>query len=542
MLNDLIKICKVFPYTDEDYDYLLSNYRDFAFDVMSSNVEDELLTVPTLIIGWDKVQNLFPEQNKLISKIDENLYWTYSSSENLTKSKSDIKSFLEFSIKKFFNKKLITFDYIIDGELKSFIANNINPKVRSYIYFHKNACYIHNINETYAISLSSLEFSGKDVKRIMTSLINKIECTIFSYQNITNYTYIDEIRDVMTLENMFWSKELKYVEPKDFINIFLSKDIHKNIPLLMKILMENNKITQDEINSCKRQSKKDRITSWLSTNKLYFEESFMPTKEIRCKYENNKKYTILKYSDKRTITGRINCVDNFNPQNLPKDSEIRKSMISRYDGGKIVSFDYKSFETRLSMYLSRDMDFINKNLNSDFHINTAKAIFLNEEPTPAEREIGKNINHAILYGGGDKLLNTIISKSNINDVEGSIKRVKEFLMPILDTSNYINDVYKELGYIINPFGTLIKPNKSYAAFNNYVQSTAADIVVDKLFEIKEWAKDKKSSLIFQVFDSFVFDISPDEENAIEEIYNILFKYNDMTFEVESKGGNNYFEC
>ena len=173
MLNDLIKICKVFPYTDEDYDYLLSNYRDFAFDVMSSNVEDELLTVPTLIIGWDKVQNLFPEQNKLISKIDENLYWTYSSSENLTKSKSDIKSFLEFSIKKFFNKKLITFDYIIDGELKSFIANNINPKVRSYIYFHKNACYIHNINETYAISLSSLEFSGKDVKRIMTSLINK---------------------------------------------------------------------------------------------------------------------------------------------------------------------------------------------------------------------------------------------------------------------------------------------------------------------------------------------------------------------------------
>ena len=542
MLNDLIKICKVFPYTNEDYDYLLSNYRDFAFDIMSSNVEDELLTVPTLIIGWDKVQNLFPEQNKLISKIDENLYWTYSSSENLTKSKSDIKSFLEFSIKKFFNKKLITFDYIIDGELKSFIANNINPKVRSYIYFHKNACYIHNINQTYAISLSSLEFSGKDVKRIMTSLINKIECTIFSYQNITNYTYIDEIRDVMTLENMFWSKELKYVEPKDFINIFLLKDIHKNIPLLMKILMENNKITQDEINSCKRQSKKDRITSWLSTNKIYFEESFAPTKEIKCKFENNKKYTILKYSDKRTITGRINCIDNFNPQNLPKDSEIRKSIISRYDDGKIVSFDYKSFETRLSMYLSRDMDFINKNLNSDFHINTAKAIFLNEEPNTIEREIGKNVNHAILYGGGDKLLNTIISKSNINDVEDSIKRVKEFLMPILDTSNYINDVYKELGYIINPFGTLIKPNKSYAAFNNYVQSTAADIVVDKLFEIKEWTKDKKSSLIFQVFDSFVFDISPDEENAIEEIYNILYKYNDMTFEVESKGGNNYFEC
>jgi hypothetical protein len=509
---------------------------------MTSKVEEELLTLPTLIIGWDKVQNLFPEQNKTISKIDDNLYWTYSSSENLTKFKSDIKSFLEFSIKKFFNKKLITFDYIIDGELKTFIANNINPKIRSYIYFHKNACYIHNENETCAISLSSLEFSGKDIKKIMTSLINKIECTIFSYQNITKYTYIDEIRDVMTLENMFWSKDLKYIEPKDFTNIFLLKDIHKNIPLLMKILMSNNKITQDEINSCKRQSKKDKITSWLSTNKIYFEESFNPTKEIRCKFENNKKYTILKYSDKRTITGRINCIDNFNPQTLPKDSEIRKSIISRFEGGEIVSFDYKSFETRLSMYLSRDMDFINQNLNSDFHINTAKVIFLNEEPTLEQREIGKNINHAILYGGGDKLLSTIIAKSNINDVEESIKRVKVFLAPILDTSNYINDVYKELGYIVNPFGTLIKPNKTYAAFNNYVQSTAADIVVDKLEEIKQWSKNKKSSLIFQVFDSFVFDISPEDKNAVEELYNILYKYNDMIFEIEYKRGRNYFEC
>jgi hypothetical protein len=542
MLNDLIKICKVFPNTDDDYDYLISNYRDFAFDIMTSKVEEELLTLPTLIIGWDKVQNLFPEQNKTISKIDDNLYWTYSSSENLTKFKSDIKSFLEFSIKKFFNKKLITFDYIIDGELKTFIANNINPKIRSYIYFHKNACYIHNENETCAISLSSLEFFGKDIKKIMTSLINKIECTIFSYQNITNYTYIDEIRDVMTLENMFWSKDLKYIEPKDFTNIFLLKDIHKNIPLLMKILMSNNKITQDEINSCKRQSKKDKITSWLSTNKIYFEESFNPTKEIRCKFENNKKYTILKYSDKRTITGRINCIDNFNPQTLPKDSEIRKSIISRFEGGEIVSFDYKSFETRLSMYLSRDMDFINQNLNSDFHINTAKVIFLNEEPTLEQREIGKNINHAILYGGGDKLLSTIIAKSNINDIEESIKRVKVFLAPILDTSNYINDVYKEIGYIVNPFGTLIKPNKTYAAFNNYVQSTAADIVVDKLEEIKQWSKNKKSSLIFQVFDSFVFDISPEDKNAVEELYNILYKYNDMIFEIEYKRGRNYFEC
>jgi DNA polymerase I-like protein with 3'-5' exonuclease and polymerase domains len=251
---------------------------------------------------------------------------------------------------------------------------------------------------------------------------------------------------------------------------------------------------------------------------------------------------MLRYSDKRTITGRINCVDRFNPQMLPKDSSIREQMISRYNNGKIVIFDYKSFETRLSMYLSRDEEFIITNMNSDLHLNTAKAIFQHDDLNNEQRKLGKDINHAILYGGGNALLKNIISESNIEDVDESISRVKNFLEPILNTSNYINDVYKELGYIINPFGTLIKPNKSYAAFNNYVQSTAADIVVDKISEIKDWLKNKSSSFMFQVHDSFVLDISPEDLNATEEIKSILSKYNDMVFDIEVLSGKNYMEC
>ena len=227
---------------------------------------------------------------------------------------------------------------------------------------------------------------------------------------------------------------------------------------------------------------------------------------------------------------------------LPKDSNIREQIISRYEGGKIAVFDYRSFETRLSMYLSRDEDFILKNMNSDLHLNTAKSIFQKDELSDEERKLGKDINHALLYGGGDALLKNIISKSNVEDLDGSISRVKDFLQPILNVSSYINDVYKELGYIINPFGTLIKPNKSYAAFNNYVQSTAADIVVDKISEVKNWLKDKESSFMFQVHDSFVLDVSPKDLNAIEEIKSILSKYNDMAFDIEVLSGGNYMEC
>lgn len=544
MLNELIKICKIIPYTSEDEDFIVLNYKNFALELYKPNsILEENFILPTLIIGWGTVKKHFPEQSILNPKISDNLYWTYSLTEDESKCKSDVENFLNFSIKKFFNKKLITYDSIIDGELKDFLLNNINPQIRSFIYFHKNACYIHNDKSTYAISLLSLDFIGKDFKKILTSLINKIECTILSYYNISRYVYLDEVRDVMTTENIFWSKYSYNIEPRDFSNMFLGKNMHKNIPLLMKIIRENNEVNNDELNSCKRQTKKDKITSWLSQNKIYFDKSFNSQNGLKFTWDNGKKYLILRYSDKRTITGRINCVDSFNPQMLPKDSEVREKIISRYDGGKIVIFDYKSFETRLSMYLSRDEEFILKNMNSDLHLNTAKAIFQSEELTSKQRKLGKDINHAILYGGGNVLLKNIISESGeISNVEDSIDRVKHFLEPILNTSSYINDVYKELGYIINPFGTLIKPNKSYAAFNNYVQSTAADIVVDKISEIKDWLKNKKSSFMFQVHDSFVLDISPEDLNAIEEIKSILSKYNDMIFDVDIMSGENYMEC
>jgi hypothetical protein len=542
MLNDLIKICKILPYTSEDVDYIHTHYGKFALEILTPEELEGYNNVPTLIVGWKNVKEIFPEQSIRESKISENLFWTYSLSENETKLKNDINSFLEFSIRKFFNKPLITYDAILDGEIRDFFQKNINPNIRSFIYFHKNACYIHNDKDTYAISLPSLEFIGKDYKSIMTGLINKIECTIFSYYNANRYVILDDLRDVMTTENIFWSKYAYYIEPRDFSDIFLNNDMHKNIPLLMKIIRDNNEVTGDEINSCKRQTKKDKITSWLSGNRVYFEKSFKTPEGLRCTWEGGKKFLRLRYSDKRTITGRINCTDGFNPQMLPKDSPIRKQIISRHENGKIVVFDYKSFETRLSMYLSRDEEFILKNMHSDLHYNTAKSIFQREEISNEEREIGKSVNHAILYGGGDKLLKSIISKSNIEDVDSALDNVKSFLSPILNTSEYINNVYKELGYIINPFGTLIKPNKTYAAFNNYVQSTAADVVVDKIDEIKNWIKNKKSSFMFQVHDSFVLDISPEDTNAIEEIKDILSKYNDMVFDVEISSGKNYSEC
>ena len=86
------------------------------------------------------------------------------------------------------------------------------------------------------------------------------------------------------------------------------------------------------------------------------------------------------------------------------------------------------------------------------------------------------------------------------------------------------------------------PNKEWAAYNNYVQSIAADMVVDKLFKIKELLSDKKSQFMYQVFDSFVFDIHPEELYLLENIKNILEKNGKYNFDIQYITGKNLMEC
>ena len=68
-----------------------------------------------------------------------------------------------------------------------------------------------------------------------------------------------------------------------------------------------------------------------------------------------------------------------------------------------------------------------------------------------------------------------------------IEKIKEFLRPIMKQSYQIKKFNEEYGYIVNKWGTIIRPKdkKDYASFNNYIQSTATEILIDKLFEIKK---------------------------------------------------------
>jgi DNA polymerase I-like protein with 3'-5' exonuclease and polymerase domains len=245
----------------------------------------------------------------------------------------------------------------------------------------------------------------------------------------------------------------------------------------------------------------------------------------------------VSYSNKRTLTGRIVANSLYNPQNLDKKTQDRENIISRFDGGKIVVFDYTSFEARIALYFSGDDEFIKKFYKKDIHMQTANIIFGDVQISKENRDFAKSINNHILYGASK---GTVINKiSYLSNPEEVYYNIRQFLAPLLKKFDELFKMFKEKGYIINPWGTIVRPEKDFASFNNFLQSSAVEIIVDQLYKIKKFLSDYKSQFLFQVHDSLVFDIHPKEAVIIRNLAKLLMCHENMFFNISYSSGFDY---
>jgi hypothetical protein len=537
-----IYLCKIYTYSDEDFMAIKSNLPLQHIEVIL-NSEVQLDKTPSIIVGWKNVKNYFPNQRLSNKTINSNISWTYSIEEDKDKLIEDIKFFVNNSVISFINNvgEYYSYDNLLDGDINVFIKKHYNENDLFNLYFNKKCLYIYSGSKTLGINLESLKYIGIDVKEFVINFINNHNCIIFSFENTLPYIHLSKLnKKLLTFENYVFSKSGQNISVDDLLINIGGYSANRLIPYLANKIY-SSELTNDEDRFCQRLYMRDIITSWLSSRTVCFNK-FIKFDKINFELKNGRKLAKFKYSNKRTITGRINCIDKqFNPQNITKEGEERKSIVSRFVGGKIVVFDYVAFETKLSLYLSGDKEFIQKYQNADLHTETAKVIFEKSNVIPFERKIGKDINHAVLYGGGDDILKKILPDYVI-DKNKAIENVKSFLSPIFERSDNIKELYKEFGYITTGLGSIIRPKKEYAAFNNYIQATASEIMVDKLFDIKNFLSNRHSEFLFQVHDSFVFDMHPDDLKSINEIAELLSNYKTVRFDVDCKTGENYKEC
>lgn len=522
--------CTIVCFDEKDFADLQSEYGKYCISVTNSFDNQANLDFPTLLVGWHHVKFLRPESRISKKKIGNNLFWTFSSSEDNAQQKKDIDSFLRKSLKSFLPKTYRTLDLILNPMSEQKFESLFDGSVK-FIYFGKNcSLYMCDENGLFGISLNSIAFTGLSVSEFLSRLSTKTNLVFLNYENLPSPLKGEDIKTT-TIENVAWVCSAQNISET---SLFKFSPFVTNERYMAFFMGELYRVTECHLSRdqaiMSRCSKKDFVTDWLSSRKIHFSDGTD---------------LVLRYSNKRTITGRINCVDKrFNPQLLPKKSPERERMVSRHRNGRIAVFDYVSFETRLSVLLTKDADFIRTASGLDLHRETAKIVFGKKEVDSNERGLGKRINHSIIYGIGNDRLSALMVENGF-DATGATKKIKEvkaFLSPILSSSREVFEQFKSSGHIINPYGTVVHPQKEWAAYNNYVQSTAADFVVDKLLAIRRLIAGARTEFMYQVYDSFVFDVHPEELAVVGKIKELLERAGANTLQVDFVLGNTLMDC
>ena len=217
--------------------------------------------------------------------------------------------------------------------------------------------------------------------------------------------------------------------------------------------------------------------------------------------------------------------ESFDPDD-PKQIAVRRLFIPR-PKYSLMSFDYSQMEVRVFMSYFRNevIDSLLKKNDVDFHGEAAKLAFnVKESDTQYKfyRQMAKAITFGTIYGIGNKKL---AEQLNTTPTEaGQYKRQYfEGMKGSKEFFDRVVEVVEERGWIKNRYNRRYKidPKVAYKGVNYLVQGTSADILSERMIEIADFLKDKKTNMLLQVHDEIICEIHD------SELETIPFKIKDL---------------
>lgn len=147
------------------------------FNVVSS-IDDIIVGLPTLVIGYDYVNKHYPNFDIGEILISDNVYWTFKRTEKRDKHSEDLNWFILKVYGDLLNKLSYIFVDPIQYKPKTLVKIirkilNINNKIA---YLSGSMVYIYGYEYIFGIDLKLLEFIGLDVDKIMTKI--RLSCDI----------------------------------------------------------------------------------------------------------------------------------------------------------------------------------------------------------------------------------------------------------------------------------------------------------------------------------------------------------------------------
>jgi DNA polymerase-1 len=234
-------------------------------------------------------------------------------------------------------------------------------------------------------------------------------------------------------------------------------------------------------------------------------------------------------------TGRLITTDpdlQRTPIHTPEGRRIRQAFIPE-PGHKLISADWSQIELRVLAHISRDAKLIEAFENSlDVHAGTAAQLFdvPLDSVTREQRNIGKTINFATIYGQGATALAQILQIPR-KKAQAYIEGYFEAYAGVRDWVDATVEQALKVGYVETLLGrrryipelssnnfTDLATGKRIAA-NTPIQGTAADICKEVMLQIPGRLEGAglKTRMLLQIHDELLFEAPDDEVEAASAI-------------------------
>ena len=155
---------------------ILSNNKiddDPLYNIVKS--KEELIDgIPTLIIGWEKVNQIYSNVKILDWNIEKDVYWTFGKRERRNQMEKDIAKFKKLAMAKLSTSITYTFLNILtaNNEIKGRLFSSLISSEEKIVYINNDMLYIYysNSKKVLGISLRDIEYGKGNIKKLFSIL------------------------------------------------------------------------------------------------------------------------------------------------------------------------------------------------------------------------------------------------------------------------------------------------------------------------------------------------------------------------------------
>lgn len=375
----------------------------------------------------------------------------------------------------------------------------------SFIYLKTNdSDYIINFNHIYAQRCNLIKFDKIISKDTLVFGNRYLDTKGLDYE----WVYFEEYGKPFILnefaEEVYkgYRSDFKYLN--DCVPIMRWYEVLRRIPIISEI-KDWYRVYSDSIKTLGRlEGAGVKVEEEKFIDRFHFNKEYLP-----------KGFAYTKYNP-YTVTGRpSNRHLNVNWAAMNKSDGSRGNVVSRFNGGTLLQFDYESYHIRI----------IGKMVGYEFpdgetaHEHLAKYYGVTTEESKA-------LSFRYLYGGLDDFAKTIPFFQKVDEY------IKTLYQKFVISGRLTTPLYKrEI-----PFQR-IEGATEQKVFNYLLQALETEINYKKIEEVLNHLDGVRSKMILYTYDAFLIDVHPSERNSVlKDLKKILEKGG---FPVKSYEGTNY---